>query len=294
MKFQKTALAVAIAGLVAAPVAMADVTMSGVVEVGIFGSDADGDAGDPSVDNNDVILNIGFNHTMDNGATGYGHYRIDGGLSQNGKTSDNIHVGVKGGFGDIRLGEVPDALEYGQVANDALFDIGGEEEGISYTSPSFGGATIGVTYSPTNSDEDDVQTDDKVSAGIKFGVGNFGIGIGAGNDICGEAAMSAGATASFGAVSLAAAFKSTENFNPDDCTDGADRETIGLTAATNIGAVGAKLTYEAEAGDFDEDETLIRLDLSYGLGGGTSVTSRITNLSEADSTEYRVLLVKTF
>ena len=303
MKFKKSALALAIAGVVSAPVALADVTMSGILELGIFGSDSEADAnandsddGGLRVDNGDVILNIGFSHTLDNGATGYGHYRIDGDLSNNPLSTDNMHVGIKGGFGDIRVGEVPDALEFGQVANDALWDIGGEEEGISYTSPSFGGAVIGVNYSPTESTEGapSPQTDDRVMAGIKFSVGNFGVGVGTGTDNTGETRLAAGATASFGAVSLAAAFKSAENFSAQG-----DRETIGLTAATNLGAVGAKLTYEAETGDHNEDDALIRLDLSYGLGGGTSVTSRITSFTDdsdgdGDLTEYRVLLVKTF
>ncbi|MFK7893735.1 MAG: hypothetical protein AB8B63_23160, partial [Granulosicoccus sp.] len=31
---------------------------------------------------------------------------------------DNVYVGIKGGFGDFRIGEIPLAVEYGQVAND--------------------------------------------------------------------------------------------------------------------------------------------------------------------------------
>ena len=60
------------------------------------------------------------------------------GLVGDAATGDNIHVGIRGDFGDVRIGEVPDATGFGQVAGDVggaqiSSDIDGEDFGISYT-----------------------------------------------------------------------------------------------------------------------------------------------------------------
>ena len=127
MKFTKTAVAVAIAGIAAAPmIASADTTLSGIVEINVNGSDVDGDDGDARVGTGDVLFGIVSEHEMDNGLTGYGSLRLDldrlsnggdraatlgGGADDDGvKTlgsADSVYTGIKGGFGDFRIGEIP-------------------------------------------------------------------------------------------------------------------------------------------------------------------------------------------
>ena len=167
MKFQKTLVAVAIAGIAAVPaIASADTTLSGVVEINLFGDDTDGS--DEAIGVGDVLFGIGSEQQLNSGITGYGNLRIDlDRLSNDGAvdvdndpltdeddvtigsagTADAIFVGLKGGFGDVRFGEIPLAVEYGQVAND-LFDVGAEiNGGISYTG-NFGPVGLGVNVSP--------------------------------------------------------------------------------------------------------------------------------------------------
>jgi len=193
MKYTKSAAALALAGVAASPLALADghedsgvtVTLSGQVAIGILGSDADDtpgnsvNIGDPIADEtsatgfrpatsedveeaaspgdlvvfgDDSTINVKAEGVLDNGLTGYGNYRTDLGLVGDTATGDNIHVGIKGGFGDLRIGEVPDATGYGQVAGDILgnvdsSDIDGENFGVSYTG-NFGGVTFGANWSP--------------------------------------------------------------------------------------------------------------------------------------------------
>lgn len=328
MKFTKTALAVAFAGMAAAPIASADVTLSGYLGFIIEGTDEDGDAANLGMVGDDSTLNVNASHELNSGLTGYGNWRVDAALVGSGASADNVHVGIKGGFGDVRIGEVPDALEYGQMANDALFDIGGENQGISYTG-NFGPATIGLNWSPEGStgsqnfrpDDDDDLDDragsDKIAAGVKFNIGGFALGVGVASipsgdplgfdddDIITEdaTAYSVGASFGFAGASIAVALKSMEG---DITVGGVDigsqsRETVGATLGYGIGDVSLKLTYEVETGDLAEDDNIIRLDAGYGLGGGMNISTRISSytdendgLSGGDLTEYRLLLSKDF
>ena len=74
-------------------------------------------------------------------------------MTGSGANGDNIFVGIRGDFGDFRIGEVPDATGYGQI-NDILggSDIDGEDTGLSYTG-SFGGFTFGANWSPEGSSD---------------------------------------------------------------------------------------------------------------------------------------------
>jgi len=255
MKFTKTALAVAIVGVAAAPMAQADVTLSGSIGIGI----QDVNTGpELAMYADDSALNLGASHTMDSGLTAYGNYRLDSALTGSAPAADNVWVGIKGGFGDLRLGEVPDAAEYGQVAGDILKDAGGENTGISYTG-AFGPVTLGLNFSPE-------ENNDKVALGVKFALGGFAIGIGASDsDNAANTDMSAGASFSFAGASIGVALKDL-----DDGTDG----SIGVKVGYGIAGFNLGLTYEADTEGAGEDDTAIRLDASYGLGGGMTAKFR--------------------
>ena len=203
MKFTKTAVAVAIAGFAATPmIASADTTLYGVVEINLFGNDSDDN--EVAVGVGDVLFGISSEHELNaGGLTGFGNLRIDlDRLSNDGAvdvendpldeeddqtigsagTADDIHVGIKGGFGEFRFGEIPLAVEYGQVAND-IFDVGAEiNGGLSYEGD-FGPVGVGVNFSPegNNLDNGGAGPDGEAifGAGVKFALAGFGIGAGA-------------------------------------------------------------------------------------------------------------------
>lgn len=294
MKYTKTAAALALAGMAAAPMAQAEpvVTLSGSIGINLGSDDSDATDGKWTMSGDDSTLNIAATDTLSNGLTGYGNYRLDSGLSGTDTGGDSIHIGVKGDFGDIRIGEVPSAIEYGQMAGDILRDVSpAQNGGISYTN-SFGGVTLGLNASPGGNQS-------SFGAGVKFSAGGFGIGIGAGaqgfND---DPALSVGASYALGGVTLAGAYKSYETTTAASTDDAgvvtpqstAEFESIGLKASFSVGDIGMGLTYEADQGDQDEDK--IRLDASYGLGGGWGTSARV-NVTDA-VTDYRVQFSKSF
>lgn len=301
MKFQKTLMAVAIAGIAAAPmIASADTTLSGVIEMQLKGSDADDvtdpvtnevtSPGDLSVATGDVIVGIVSEHELNSGLTGYGSLRADiDQLSNAGSafSADNIYAGIKGGFGDVRVGEIPLTVEYGQVAND-IFDVGAEiNGGVSYTG-SFGPVGIGFNFSPENNS-------DAIGLGAKFGLAGFSIGVGV-EDRAEAQNFSVGASYAIAGISLAAHLWTKEGAD----ANGSDQESMSIKAGYGFGGVTAGLTFSTLTGDdvgtvAGGDEEAIRLDLGYGLGGGTEISTRITAFSgDTELTEYRVQLAKSF
>ena len=308
MKLIKTAVAVAIAGIASAPmIASADTTLSGVIEVNIAGDDGEGedidatsevegplDDGDPRFAVGDVIVGVVSEQELNGGLTGYGSIRLDlDQLSNEGNniTTDNVYTGVKGGFGDIRVGEIPLAVEFGQTSND-IFDVGAEiNGGISYTG-SAGPVTLILNWSPDNNQ-------DVAGAGIRFGLGGFAIGIGAeqrGDDEDVNAAV--GISGALGGFAITANYWNQEN---NDVGGEDDLESYTVQVGFGVFGASASVTYAALDADIADQEA-IRLDLAYDLGGGTTLSGRYTNFDGTapgnppvdDFNEYRVQLAKSF
>lgn len=308
MKFQKTLVAVAIAGIAAVPmIASADTTLSGVVQIQLNGTDGDDDASDPTINADDVLFGITSEHALNSGLTGYGSLRVDmNRLSNAGNqtfdpngtpanddddisvssvgSADSVYVGLKGGFGDVRFGEIPAAVEYGQVAND-IFDVAPEiNGGISYVG-SFGPVGLIANFSPENNS-------DVVGLGAKFGIGGFSIGLG-GEDRGGQSNVAAGVGFAFAGASINAHFWSQED------TGSGDTESVSVQVGYGFGGVSATLTVSAVEDDGATDQEAIRLDAVYDLGGGMDISTRITaasdnNNADADETSWRLKLSKAF
>jgi len=308
MKFQKTLVAVAIAGIAAVPmIASADTTLSGVVQIQVTGTDADDDSGDARIAADDVLFGIATEHELNSGLTGYGSLRVDiNRLSNqdNGTqdpfntpenddddidlgstlgTADSVYVGVKGGFGDLRFGEVANGVEVGQVAND-IYDVTSDTNGgIGYTG-SFGPVGLKINYSPEAQNNEDV-----IGAGVSFGLGGFSIGLGA-EDRADIEAVAVGASFTFAGASVAAHFWSRD--------DAPETESVSVKVGYGFAGISADLTVSQQEGT-DIDDSAVRLDLVYDLGGGFDISSRITaasdnNNSSNDLTSYRVKLSKAF
>ncbi len=319
MKLQKTLVAVAIAGIAAVPmVASADTTLAGVVEVNVNSTDEDG--ADFAVGTGDVLFGITSEHALNSGLTGYGSLRadldrlsnegsitIDPGTPGNDEddtaiaslgSADSVFVGIKGGFGDFRLGEVPLAVEVGQVAND-IFDVGGEiSGGLSY-SGSFGPVSIVANFSPEGNQE-------AVGIGAKFALGGFSIGVGAEDrrigdiDGNGETGVNAavGVGFAFAGASINAHFWTQEEDETAAVLNG-DLESFSVKVDYGFAGVSAGLTFSVQEDDGATDDEAIRLDLGYALGGGTLLSTRITsetdnNNGDNDIVSYRVQLAKSF
>ncbi len=338
MKFNKTVLAVAVAGIAAAPMmANASTTLSGAVQVQIQGSDDDSpttnvngedgfEVGEPRIAAGDVLMGVAASQALNSGLTGYGSLRYDlDTLSGGGPVSaDSVYVGIRGGFGDVRFGEVGNPGEYGQVAGD-LHDMGATiNQGISYIG-SFGGATVGVAFSPATNQ-------DILGLGAKFSIGGFAVGVGM-QDFDESVNISVGASFSFAGASIAVAGATLEEgigavaaedpipavpafpaippnaANPEGvpATEAipatpavpavaAGEEThIQVKVGYSIAGVGLGLTFSNAT---EIESTRIRFEASYDLGGGMSVSTEINNNDEAndeaDVADWRLRLAKSF
>ena len=365
MKYTKTAVAVAVAGGFATMpmMAAAETTLSGLVQVKVAGVESDNDEvqQDANIEAGDVRVGIASEHELGSGLIGYGNLQInvddltgEGGLEEasfdfdgDGSltdedpieldsaatvASDNVYVGLKGGFGDLRFGEIPLAVEYGQLAND-IHDVGTTvPDGVSYTG-TFGPVGLGLNFSP----EPD---SDMVGAGINFGLAGATIGVGF-EDRADLTNLAAGASYTIAGFSLAAHYWTAGQVDFDSGAAGDDTFTftndlddqtniavqvgyaiagvsIGVTysllttdAGTLIGPDGEVVVPNEDDGTVPDgttatidqsEESIIRLDLGYDLGGGMDVSTRIQNKTTEndvtanpdDELEYRVMLTKTF
>ena len=293
MQFRKTAVAVAIAGIAAGSpqIASADTVLSGVVEIQLTGSDDETpdvdvngtpvEAGDLGFAAGDALFGITTAHTLALGAEGYGSLRVDSdGLSGNNFTSDNVYVGIRGGFGDFRFGEVPVAAEYGQLAGDLFDQTGDINAGVSYTGV-FGPIVLGLNWSP-----EAVNNADSIGAGIRFNFAGLSFGVGAEE----RAGL---ANASFGASYGIAGFSISGHFvMADEDGDIVDREIIAVKLGYAIQALSFGLTYsEIDLDGATADQT--RFDVGLGLGGGTTLSARFNTFSDGDD-DFRVQLAKSF
>ena len=316
-------------------------------------SDNEEEQQDINVEAGDVRVAVFSEHEVAGGLIGYGNIQMnlddltgEGGLSEASAdfdgdgsltdddpieldssatvSADDIYVGIKGGFGDIRLGDIPLAVEYGQLAND-IHDVGTTvPDGISYTG-TFGGFGLGLNFSP---EEDS----DMVGAGVNFNIAGFGIGLGFEDRALG-ASYAVGATYAIAGFSLGAHYWAGEtDFDPDlvlDTSDDApededtfnnfdidDTESYAVQVGYSIAGVSLGVTYSVLEGEEQEedaeaatavDESIIRFDAGYDLGGGLDISTRIQNKiddaavptaenpdADADVLEYRVMLTKTF
>jgi len=315
MKYTKTAAALTLAGIAASPLAQAQttVTLSGQVAIGILGSDAeDIDAvneGDPldTIDpatglpeiagpddvvsaaspgdlilfGDDSTINVNAVTEIGGGLEGYGNYRTDL------------------GFGDFRIGEVPDAVEFGQLASDIggqeiSSDIGQEDFGLSYTG-SFSGFTFGVNWSPTGSS-------DRVSVGAKFDIAGFGVGVGFSDDNDGgedRTEFAVGATFAIAGFNVGVAFKDFDSQEDTDTGLFGDRQTISATAGYGIGEWSFGGTFEGDVGDTNDGDTTFRLDAGYNIASSLNLSGRIQFFTDDDNDDddlfnYRLLLTKSF
>lgn len=303
MKLTKTILAVAIAGIAATPMmASATTTLSGVVELRFEGSDDDApalnvngddgfEAGEAKIGTGDVLFGIAASQPLNSGLTGYGSLRFDMDTFSTGAagTADSVYVGVKGGFGDVRMGEVANPGEYGQIS-DAFFDMGQTiNQGIGYTG-TFGGATIGASYSPATNQ-------DILGVGAKFAWNGLALGVGM-QDFDEGTSISASAGFSYAGASIALGFSTEEA----DAPGADDEQTIKAKVGYSIAGVSLGLTYE---GQTESEDSGVRFDAGYDLGGGMTVSTRINAFTDGadgdaaaadggDKTDWRVMFSKKF
>jgi hypothetical protein len=149
--FKKTLIAMAVASVVAAPIASADVKISGVVEQTFTDTDNSGEGYTASTFN---MLNITASEDFGNGMSAFAKYNMltKAGTST-GETNGDQVVGLSSGFGTIVAGTMEDFTE-GKLAAMVSMEGNGSTElagnagrtagGLAYITPTVNGLHAGV------------------------------------------------------------------------------------------------------------------------------------------------------
>ena len=150
---KKTMIAMAVAGVVAAPMASADVSISGVVEQTFMNDDASTTGWTSETFN---MLNFNASEDLGNGMTAFAKW---GFLDTDGVTGDGMNggdatVGLKGDFGTVVFGTMEDFTEGKAMSRMSMNGPAGIEAGnanatrtaggMAYVSPTISGLTFGV------------------------------------------------------------------------------------------------------------------------------------------------------
>ena len=149
--FKKTLIAMAVASVVAAPIASADVKISGVVEQTFTDTENDANGMDTATFN---MLNVSASEDLGNGMSAFAKFSLLDKDGSNGTTNGaDQTVGISSGFGTIVAGTMEDFTE-GKLA--AMMDMEGNGStelagnagrtagGLAYITPTVNGLHAGV------------------------------------------------------------------------------------------------------------------------------------------------------
>ena len=261
---KKTIIAAAIATVIAAP-AMADVSVSGVVEQTFTDTDSVTDTGLAS--GTDSGLTFKASEDLGNGLTAFAQISLDtdnqDSATRIGNSEKDSKVGIKGGFGTVVVGRMEDFTE-GQVMSmmtlngTANFEMSGNatrtNDAIAYVSPAINGLTVGIAgflTSATNDEEIDAR-----DAMIAYTNGPLTIKLSDEDQKGGAQTTAIAAAYKTGDIKVTALY--------------ADREKVTVAAMMEVSS--ADVDANIGAATFDYSDLGLRLD--YTMGNNTITLAR--------------------
>ena len=259
---QKKLIAVAIAGALAAPVAIADVAVSGSIRTGVEYTGSEWQVAD-----NYSRLRFKSSSDLGNGQSAYMGYefRVDSakGSIVTGNTQRLSYVGIKGDWGSLSLGSqwstlfntvgtfIDPSNRYGGTGNTCVqYRM---KDSVAFTTQA--GPVWVMADAQMSAGGDDL---DRATIGGTFSVGGASVGA-AWQDHGASDCTGVGASMSIGGVSLSGGYTSTQNGN----------NGFGINAKI----AGIWIDYE-EAGDGDG---AITGNYAVGLGGGAKAIIELHN-----------------
>jgi predicted porin len=300
MKFKTTAIAMAVAGIVAAPmVAQADGSIYASARVGLENMDTGG-VSDLGVKSFASRFGAKGESDLGNGMTGFGKYEWDVDFDGATDATNDIkvrhrYVGVKGDFGSILLGQT-----YHTFYNFLVGPVDSPWWGSAYNMVSYTGRTdnaityaggtdmigFGVTaYFVQEANED---APDGYEVAASFGIGDMTLAGGVqhfevvDNDVMGLTLSGIGAgPVTFGVAYQADddddsltiealfgdAYVHVESFNDDSADTNPISITLGYTQSlgSNTTMWYEIVSADADSGDSDDDSTAVRAVLKYDI-----------------------------
>lgn len=189
MKFKTSAIALAVAGTVATPMA-AQADLYASARIGVEHLDTD-DVADLRVRSFGSRFGVRSETDLGNGMTGFGRYEWDVDFTDhNEDTDDDIdvrhrYVGLKGDFGSVTIGQTYHTF-YNHLVGplDNPWWASGynmvEYRGRTDHAVTYAGGTDNITFgvSVYLEREDDEDTPDDLEAAVSFGIGDMTLGVG--------------------------------------------------------------------------------------------------------------------
>jgi len=244
---KKTIIAAAIATVIAAP-AMADVSVSGVVEQTFTDTDSVTDTGLAS--GTDSGLTFKASEDLGNGLTAFAQISLDtdnqDSATRIGNSEKDSKVGIKGGFGTVVVGRMEDFTEGVMAATMTLNGTGAIELGgnatrnngaVAYVSPTVNGFHAGVAgYTAAITGEDD--NFDATDIIVAYSNGPLTV-------MASQESMSAATAAALGT--------------------GTAEETTSFAVKYGMGDLSAAALFvNRDAGATDSDDVMLRVDYKMG------------------------------
>ena len=233
-----------------------------------------------------VELNLDASATSKSGITYFGHAQLEGnglggGVVDKSVTTDDIYVGMKGGFGEARFGDTDNGCDATDVGGypDYIFDIGvagcsgSDQNNITYI-----GTAGAISYAASYSPENNV---DNFSVGVKgkFGPASVSLGHTAGGNSVNAPADTTvlGLAGAFGPVGLGLRVSDVKDMpNLDDWqahasySAGANTLVIATNEPGDVTGywtrdLGASTTFGIEVNAPDVGDTEVALRLQKGF-----------------------------
>ena len=264
---KKTMIAMAVAGVVAAPIASADVKISGVVEQTFTDTENDTNGMDTSTFN---MLNVTASEDLGNGMTAFAKYNhLTKTGTNTGETNGDQVVGISGDFGTVVAGTMEDFTE-GKLAAMMTMEGNGSVElagnsgrtagGLAYITPTVSGFHAGVA-GYAGSGAVDTDSFDAVDVAIFYDNGPLSIKVA-------QETENKGANAS---TTYSATENSTSTGVGVATTTAAaeDQTTTSVGASYTIGdlkvsALHVSRENQGGTSGADSDDTMVKVDYTMG------------------------------
>lgn len=279
---KKTILAVAVATVVAAPIAaQAESKLTGSLRYGVaFTDNGDDTDAEAEVRNFGSRIKYSGSADLDNGMSSFGKLELRLSDARNGAVVNRLYaVGVKGGFGTVSLGVQDSAIDL--IATDRTWWNGGtglvtnrnEKNGVIKYENSVGDISFAVAAQMVSGD-DDGDAADLIDAGVLYSANGITAGVGlqtltgevddAGNDILDGTAFVVTGGYDFGGGDVKLTYGvEDEDFN----TSGA--EVTGLYLEAGFG--DAYLWFGSKETDGGDTPTGVGLGYTQKLGPQTLI-----------------------
>jgi len=250
---KKTLIAMAVAGVVAAPIASADVAVSGKVEQNFTWTDSSTSASDEMVGGSDVLLVFKASEDLGNGLSAFADIRSDYDGDAGAQNTLDTKVGLTGGFGTVVVGRMEDFSEGKVLSMVDVFgggtgvELGGDnatrqDNGFAYVSPSFSGLTIGVAGYALDDTANDIEDVDATDVALMYANGPVVVNL------------------------------SQEEYKDDTGADNEEITSLGVSYAAGdlkVAVVYQDIDNAATAATSDHEDMMIAA--TYNMGGNNSI-----------------------